>query len=133
MKEQLDRLVEFHTTGEVHLEEKPTIDIPSSVSELRINLLEEELGEYRNAVKNHDLIGVADALTDLMYVLLGTYVSHGLQSYAEVLFHEVHRSNMSKFKLTEQTMCREDGKVLKPISFSPPDIQAVLNRKLRKE
>jgi predicted HAD superfamily Cof-like phosphohydrolase len=97
MKEQLDMLIEFHTSGEVHLEREPTIDIPSSVSELRINLLEEELDEYRVAVEDHDLIGVADALTDLMYVLLGTYVSHGLQGHAEELFHEVHRSNMSKF------------------------------------
>lgn len=133
MIEQLDMLVEFHTTGDVYLEEQPTIDIPSPVSELRFNLLQEELDEYRKAMKDRDLVGVADALTDLMYVLLGTYVSHGLQSYAEELFHEVHRSNMSKFSLAEQTMRREDGKVLKPISFSPPDIQAVLNRKVKKE
>jgi predicted HAD superfamily Cof-like phosphohydrolase len=133
MKDQLDMLVEFHTTGDVYLEEKPTIDIPSSVSELRTSLLEEELDEYRVAVKGHDLVGVADALTDLMYVLLGTYVSYGLQSHAEELFNEVHRSNMSKFNLAEQTMRREDGKVLKPISFSAPDIQAVLNRKVKKE
>jgi predicted HAD superfamily Cof-like phosphohydrolase len=128
MKEQLDKLVEFHTTGDVYLREKPAGDIPPSVSELRINLLEEELDEYRQAVKDGDLVAVADALTDLMYVLLGTYVSHGLQGHAEALFDEVHRSNMTKFSDAGHTIRRKDGKVLKAGAFSPPDINGVLNR-----
>jgi predicted HAD superfamily Cof-like phosphohydrolase len=130
MKEQLSMLVEFHSSGNVHLEREPAIEIPSSVSELRIKLLEEELDEYRAAVEDQDLVGVADALTDLLYVLLGTFVSHGLQGHAEQLFQEVHRSNMSKFHVDGQTIHREDGKVLKPTSFFPPDIAGVLDQKM---
>ena len=63
---------------------------------LRVSLIQEELDEYREAAEAHDLVGVADALSDLMYVVLGTYVSHGLQDVAEALFAEVHASNMSK-------------------------------------
>jgi predicted HAD superfamily Cof-like phosphohydrolase len=128
MYTQLEMLIEFHTKGEVHMEDKPSIHIPPEVSELRIRLLGEELGEYRRAGENRDLIGVADALTDLMYVLLGTYVSHGLQGPAEALFEEVHRSNMSKFSDSAQPIRREDGKVLKPGEYFPPDIEGVLNR-----
>ena len=128
MKAELEKLIEFHTRGEVHLESEPTVDIPTSVSELRIALLEEELSEYRQAVSDGDLIGVADALTDLMYVLLGTYVSHGLQEYADELFVEVHRSNMSKFADAGEVIHREDGKVLKPGTFFSPDIEGVLGR-----
>lgn len=127
MKAELDKLFEFHTLGDVHIEQSPTVEIPSSVSELRITLLEEELGEYRKAVRDGDLIGVADALTDLMYVLLGTYVSHGMQDYADALFAEVHRSNMSKFADSGEIVHREDGKVLKPGSFFPPDIEGILS------
>jgi predicted HAD superfamily Cof-like phosphohydrolase len=91
--------------------------------------LEEELDEYREAVKDRDLVGVADALTDLMYVLLGTYVSHGLQDYAEALFDEVHRSNMSKFSVPGEIVQRQDGKVLKSGAFFPPDIERILNQR----
>jgi predicted HAD superfamily Cof-like phosphohydrolase len=128
MKDQLNMLIEFHSTGDVHLEHEPTIDIPSTVNKLRISLLEEELDEYRKAVKDDDIVAVADALTDLMYVLLGTYVSHGLQDYAEALFSEVHRSNMSKFSDAGEIIHRQDGKVLKPGGFFPPDIKSILNR-----
>jgi predicted HAD superfamily Cof-like phosphohydrolase len=128
MKDQLEMLVEFHSAGVVHLEEKPTIDIPPAVTDLRISLLEEELDEYKKALNDDDLVAVADALTDLMYVLLGTYVSHGLQDYAEALFLEVHRSNMSKFSDSGEIIHRDDGKVLKPGAFFPPDIESVLNQ-----
>lgn len=128
MKTELNQLLEFHTIGEVHIETEPTVNIPSTVSELRLKLLEEELNEYRKAVEDHDLVAVADALTDLMYVLLGTYVSHGLQNYAEPLFQEVHRSNMSKFGDAGEVIRRSDGKVLKPGAFFPPDIESILNQ-----
>ena len=64
--------------------------------------------------------------TDLLYVLLGTYVAHGLQDYAEALFDEVHRSNMSKLDENGRPIHRDDGKVLKSRQYSAPDIQGVL-------
>ena len=82
---------------------------------MRVSLIQEELNEYRHAAEAHDLVAVADALSDLMYVVLGTYVSHGLQDVAEALFAEVHRSNMSKLDATGQVIYRADGKVLSRI------------------
>ncbi len=60
---------------------------------------------------------MADALSDLLYVLLGTYVSHGLHGHAEQLFDEVHRSNMSKLDQSGRPILREDGKILKPQAY----------------
>ena len=128
MKEQLEKLVEFHRATQVHIEDRPTADLPLEITELRLTLLSEELEEYRQALKSKDLIEVADALTDLLYVLLGTMVSHGLQEYGAELFDEVHKSNMSKFDANSGPIHRQDGKVLKPASFIKPNIEGILNQ-----
>ena len=67
-----------------------------------------------------------DALSDFMYVVLGTYVSHGLQDKAEVLFAEVHRGNMSKLDQHGRPILRSDGKVLKSNCWSPPDLTSIV-------
>ena len=61
-----------------------------------------------------------------MYVVLGTYVSHGLQDLAEALFAEVHASNMSKLDADGHVLYRGDGKVLKSALWRPPDLAAIL-------
>ncbi len=106
----------------------PTGAIPPEVQALRVRLIAEELDEYRQAAEAGDLVGVADALSDLAYVLYGTYVAHGLQAEAEALFAEVHASNMSKLDADGKAVLREDGKVLKSARFRPPDLRAVLGR-----
>jgi len=128
VKEQLEKLIDFHRATQVHIEDRPTADLPLEITELRLSLLSEELEEYRQAVNSKDLIEVADALTDLLYVLLGTMVSHGLQEYGTELFDEVHKSNMSKFDANSGPIHRQDGKVLKPASFIPPNIEGILNQ-----
>ena len=128
MKEQLEKLIDFHRATQVHIEDRPTADLPLEITELRLSLLSEELEEYRQAVNSKDLIEVADALTDLLYVLLGTMVSHGLQEYGTELFDEVHKSNMSKFDANSGPIHRQDGKVLKPASFIKPNIEGILNQ-----
>ena len=75
-----------------------------------------------------DIVAVADALTDLAYVLFGTYVTHGLQEVADALFDEVQRSNMSKLDENGRPIYREDGKALKSAQFSEPDLGAILAR-----
>ena len=127
MKDQLDDLVEFHRVFGAHIEDAPTVDLPDEVIALRVSLIQEELNEYREAAESCDLVAVADALSDLMYVVLGTYVSHGLQDVAEALFAEVHRSNMSKLDENGQVIYRADGKVLKSNRWSPPDLRAILD------
>ena len=126
MKDQLDKLVEFHRIFGAHIEDAPTADLPEEVVALRVSLIQEELNEYRHAAEAHDLVGVADALSDLMYVVLGTCVSHGLQDLAEALFDEVHRSNMSKLDENGQVVQRADGKVLKSAQWSPPELARLL-------
>lgn len=123
---QLRMLEEFHRVFGAHLEHAPTADISDETIALRISLIQEELNEYRAAADAHDLVGIADALSDLMYVVLGTYVSHGLQDVAEALFAEVHRSNMSKLDGNGQVIYREDGKVLKSDLWRPPDLVRIL-------
>ena len=86
MKQQLDALVEFHQVFGAHIEETPTVDLPDEVIALRVSLIQEELNEYRHAAEARDLVAVADALSDLMYVVLGSYVSHGLQDAGRSAF-----------------------------------------------
>ena len=128
MDDQLRKLIIFHKSFLAHIEDEPTVDIPADVIALRLKLLQEELDEYKAAAEARDLVAVADALTDLLYVLLGTYVSHGLQDYAVELFDEVHRSNMSKMDDVMLPIHREDGKVLRSRSYIPPDLASVLSR-----
>lgn len=126
MIRQLRQLEEFHRVFGAHLEETPTADLADATVALRVSLIQEELNEYRTAAAAHDLVGIADALSDLLYVVLGAYVTHGLQGVAESLFDEVHRSNMSKLDERGQVRYRADGKVLKSARWQPPDLAAVL-------
>jgi predicted HAD superfamily Cof-like phosphohydrolase len=126
LKDQLNKLVEFHRVFRTHLEEQPTTDVPDEVITLRVSLIQEELDEYRRAAEAHDLVAIADALSDLTYVVFGTYVAHGLQEVGEALFDEVHRSNMSKLDENGQVLYRADGKVLKSARWRPPNLAAIL-------
>ena len=126
MRDQLRKLEEFHRVFGAHIEAHPTADLPAEVVALRVSLIQEELNEYRAAAEAHDLVAVADALTDLTYVVFGSYVSHGLQDTGEALFDEVHRSNMSKLDEHGRVIYRADGKVLKSQQWSPPDLADIL-------
>lgn len=126
MIEQLRMLEEFHRVFGAHMEEKPTADLSDETIALRVSLIQEELNEYRAAAEARDLVAVADALSDLLYVVLGTYVAHGLQNVAEALFAEVHRSNMSKLDANGEVIYRADGKVLKSDRWQPPDLERIL-------
>ncbi len=126
MEQLLQALLEFHRALQVYTSEQPTAQLPPEVRELRIRLIQEELDEYATAARAEDLVGIADALTDLLYVVLGAMLAHGLHPVAEALFWEVHRSNMSKVGPDGQPVLRADGKVLKPAHYSPPDLARIL-------
>lgn len=128
MKDAILKVQQFHEAFGVPVASQPTGAVSNDLRELRIKLMEEELAEYKAASAAGDLVAIADALTDLAYVLFGTYVSHGLQEAADALFDEVHRSNMSKLDEHGRPIYRADGKVLKSSRFSPPDLGAVLDR-----
>ena len=126
MKDQLDSVQCFHKVFQAYMERTPTATVPAAISQGRIQMFLEELEEYRAAVHNHDIVEIADALTDMLYVLLGTFITHGLQDIAEELFAEVHRSNMSKLDEQGKPIFREDGKVLKSDQFSEPDLRPII-------
>jgi len=93
--------------------------------ELYMNLVREEFLELEAAYDNRDLVGVADALADLRWVIEG--LEHTLALPQQAIWDEVARSNLSKISSNGQVLKREDGKVLKPESYSPPDLETVLN------
>ena len=96
-----------------------------SVQKLRLDLIEEELEELQYAIDNQNIVDTADALTDLLYVVYGA--GHALGIDLDDCFKEVHQSNLSKLGPDFRPIKREDGKVLKPDTYFPPDLKTVLN------
>ena len=92
--------------------------------ELRLELIQEELDELSDAVADRDMIQIADALTDLLYVVYGAGHTFGLD--LDECFHEVHASNMSKLGEDGRPLHREDGKVLKGPNYFKPDLEGIL-------
>lgn len=95
---------------------------------LRYNLIKEENDEYLEACKNGDIVEIADALGDQLYILFGTILKHGLQHKIEEVFDEIQRSNMSKLDENGQPIFREDGKILKSNLYFKPDIKTILEK-----
>ena len=95
---------------------------------LRFNLMKEENEEYIEAANNNDLVEVADALGDMLYILCGTIIEHGLQDKIDDVFNEIQRSNMSKLGEDGKPIYREDGKVLKGPNYFKPNISEILEK-----
>jgi len=91
---------------------------------LRVDLIEEELDELKVAIKNDDLIEVADALADILYVTYGAAAAYGID--IDPVFQEVHDSNMSKLGTDGQPIYNEQGKVMKGPGYFHPNIPVVL-------
>jgi predicted HAD superfamily Cof-like phosphohydrolase len=89
--------------------------------------MEEENNEYLEACEANDLVGIADALGDQLYILCGTILKHGLQHKIEEVFDEIQKSNMSKLDRDGKPIFREDGKILKGPDYFRPDIGKILN------
>ena len=88
--------------------------------------MREENEEYLEAAQNGDLIEIADACGDMLYILCGTLLKHGLQHKIDEVFTEIQRSNMSKLDENGQPIYREDGKVLKSSKYFKPNIAEIL-------
>ena len=95
-----------------------------NTAELRLDLITEELDELSVAIDNDDLVEIADALTDLLYVVYGAGHAYGID--LDECFDEVHRSNMSKLGEDGKPIYREDGKVLKGPDYFTPDLESIL-------
>ena len=114
---------QFHQEFGIQLASHPTVP-DKATQTLRARLIQEEFDELQEAMKFEDLPGIAKELADLLYVVYGTAVSIGIDM--EPVFKEVHRSNMSK----QGGHKREDGKWVKPPTYSPADVKSVLTSQL---
>ena len=127
MKKQIEHVRQFHDAFGIKNNYKPNAVLDSDVFDLRHRLMHEENEEYLEACKNGDLVEIADALGDMMYILCGTILSHGLQDKIENIFEEIQRSNMSKLGADGKPIYREDGKILKGPNYFKPDIKKKLD------
>lgn len=125
-KEIIDQVATFHTSFGIENNQTPTL-LDEGGSRLRFELMKEENEEYLEATKHGDMVEIADALGDQLYILCGTLLRHGLQHKIEEVFMEIQRSNMSKLDAQGNPIYREDGKVLKSELYFKPDIRSVLN------
>jgi predicted HAD superfamily Cof-like phosphohydrolase len=118
-----EKVQQFHEIFGAHQGHRPGFP-DQQERQLRQDLLAEEFAEYQDAESRCDLVEVADALADMLYIIYGTAVSYGIP--IDRVFDEVHRSNMSKLNSDGQVLRRQDGKVLKGPNYTPPNVRAVL-------
>jgi len=97
----------------------------NKIVQLRIDLIEEELNELKEAIKNNDIVEVADALTDILYVTYGAGHSFGVN--LDECFDEVQRSNMSKLGEDGKPIYNENGKVMKGPNYFAPNLKKIVN------
>ena len=125
LHEKIKSVAEFHTVFKIgNADQIKLIDENDYL--LRFNLIKEENEEYLEACKNNDIIEIADALGDQLYILFGTILKHGLEHKIEEVYDEIHRSNMSKLDENGRPIYREDGKVLKSNLYFKPNIKKIL-------
>lgn len=126
--EKIKSVEEFHDVFKIGNASEITL-VEERDYTLRYNLIKEENEEYLEACKNGDIVEIADALGDQLYILFGTILKHGLQHKIEEVYDEIHRSNMSKLDEAGKPIYREDGKILKSNLYFKPDIRSVLGQK----
>jgi predicted HAD superfamily Cof-like phosphohydrolase len=125
LKEKIKSVEDFHNVFKIGNADKIQL-IEERDYTLRYNLIKEENEEYLEACKNGDIVEIADALGDQLYILFGTILKHGLQHKIEEVYDEIHRSNMSKLDEKGEPIFREDGKILKSALYFRPDIKRIL-------
>ncbi|MFJ1474747.1 hypothetical protein ACILE9_10855 [Capnocytophaga cynodegmi] len=126
MQNKLKSVADFHKAFGLGIKQEPTINLKDEIINLRFKLMAEENEEYLEAARNKDIVEVADALGDMLYILCGTIIEHGLQHKIEEVFSEIHRSNMSKLDENGNPIYREDGKVMKGANYFKPNIAKIL-------
>lgn len=126
MKKQINHVAKFHDVFQIGNELSPVSAVGKPTFTLRYNLMKEENEEYLEACENNDLVEIADALGDQLYILCGTILKHGLQHKIEEVFEEIQKSNMSKLDAEGNPIFREDGKILKGENYFKPNIKSIL-------
>ncbi len=136
MRELIDRVENFHVAFGVGNNKTPT-NLSSDEVDLRVDLINEETIEYKEAAREGDLVGIADALGDQLYIIIGTILRHGMQDVIEDVFNEIHRSNMSKLNedgkpiingINGSDPSKPLGKILKSNRYTPPYFDQYLDK-----
>jgi len=127
MQEQLNKVAKFHRVFKQIDGTEPQL-VKEDDFLLRHRLMAEENTEYLEACLQDDLVEVADALGDQLYILCGTILKHGMQHIIEEVFNEIHESNMSKLDKNGEPLFREDGKIKKSNGYYPPNLERILNK-----
>ena len=117
----------MHSFGQETLR-KPTLP-DNDLADLRLDLIQEEVDELQDALEKKDIVEIADALTDILYVTYGAGHAFGIP--LNECFEEVHRSNMSKLGIDGKPIYRHDGKVLKGRGYTPPQLAKIIQSKLQ--
>jgi len=128
MKKRINAVKEFHEAFGLGMNEEPTADLGKAKNLLRFHLMKEENEEYLEAANDNDLVEVADALGDMLYILCGTIIEHGMQHKIEEVFTEIQHSNMSKLGADGKPIYRADGKVLKGPNYFKPNIGVIFKK-----
>lgn len=123
IKKPIEAVKKFHEVYQLGYKNEPVADLGEEKNKLRFELMKEENEEYLVAANNNDIVEVADALGDMLYILCGTIIEHGMQHKIEEVFDEIQRSNMSKLGEDGKPIYREDGKVMKGPNYAPPNIK----------
>ncbi|WP_430400950.1 hypothetical protein [Flavobacterium sp.] len=126
MQKQLKAVQKFHETFGLGVSYEMKADLGPQKNDLRFELMREENEEYLEAVRNNDIVETADALGDMLYILCGTILEHGLQHKIEEVFDEIQNSNMSKLGANGKPIYREDGKVMKGPDYFKPNFEEIL-------
>lgn len=124
----IEQVKEFADTFNIEYSDDMNANIDESIIDLRFRLMQEENLEYLEAAKNKDIVEIADALGDILYILCGTILAHGLQHKIVEVFNEIQRSNMSKLDVNGKPVFREDGKILKGPNYFQPKIKEILDK-----
>ena len=119
---------DFMKTFGQEVKDKPSFS-SDKINKLRIDLIKEELEELKDAMKNKDLLEVADALTDILYVAYGAGHAFGID--LDKCFEEVQNSNMSKLDDNGKPIYNESGKVMKGPKYFKPDLSKILNNSIK--
>ena len=126
LAQTIEHVATFHDAFGIPNAAQPTTALNKEEVLLRYKLMREENEEYLEAAEKEDLVEVADALGDMLYILCGTILRHGLQDKIAEVFEEIQRSNMSKLGEDGKPIYREDGKVLKGPNYFKPNINEIL-------
>ena len=126
MQKQLNSVKQFHDVFKLSYSNELCADLEPNKAILRFNLMKEENDEYLLAIQNKNIIEIADALGDMLYILCGTILEHGLQHKIEAIFDEIQRSNMSKLGNNGEPIYRQDGKVIKGPNYFKPNLESIL-------